>query len=181
MYGMVNHGVQTLIIEKFGQADWEDICRMVGLSDTNFEGMITYPDSITYDLVGAISKKYDMPPDQVLDIFGDFWVDYSSETVIGKLFDFGGREIMEFLDSLNEMHERIKLSMPHLKPPIFEFEEGEANTHVLHYSSDREGLEPMVVGLLRGLGRKHKVAIDVVQHDQPAYDGVRASFSLTIN
>ena len=181
MYGMVNHGIQSLIISKFGQKDWDEICQLAGQTDTDFESMITYPDTVTYDLVGAISKKYNLPAEEVLKLFGDYWVDYSSETVIGKLFDFSGHEIMEFLESLNEMHERIKMSMPHLKPPVFEFEEVEDNTHLLHYSSDREGLEPMVIGLLEGLGRKHNVTIEITQLDQPLYESVRASFSLKIS
>ena len=89
------------------------------MSEDNFEGMLTYPDDVTYKLVGVISEKYDMTAAEVLKAFGDYWVDYSASSTIGQLLRFGGKDLADRLDSLNEMHERIKMSMPHLKPPSF--------------------------------------------------------------
>lgn len=178
MYGMVNHGIQSLIVEKFGDADWQDISAKAGLKDEKFEGMLTYPDEITYKLVGIISEKYDLSPEAVLKIFGDYWVDYSSTTNIGQLMRFGGQSLAERLSSLDEMHDRVKMSMPHLKPPSFEFEEGEGNEHKLHYASDREGLEHMVIGLIEGLARETGEKVDVTQDPEPMYEEFRATFTL---
>lgn len=180
MYGLVNHGVQTFIVENFGEEDWRDICAKAGLSDDNFEGMLTYPDDVTYKLVGVISEKYDMTAAEVLRAFGDYWVDYSASSTIGQLLRFGGKGLADRLDTLNEMHERIKMSMPHLKPPSFEFEEGENGEHKLHYASDREGLEHMVVGLVEGLGRESGQTVEISQDPEPAFEGFRASFTIRV-
>ncbi|MEM6388039.1 MAG: heme NO-binding domain-containing protein [Pseudomonadota bacterium] len=148
MYGMVNHGIQTFVTENYGEADWRDICARAGLKQESFEGMLTYPDEVTYKLVGALSEKYDLTAEAVLQIFGDYWVDYSAKTSIGKLMRFSGKGLSERLATLNDLHDRIKMSMPHLQPPSFEFEEGEGNEHKLHYASERDGLESMVIGLV---------------------------------
>lgn len=178
MYGMINQGVQNFVVEHFGQEDWIDVCARAGVSETQFEGMLTYPDEVTYKLVGAICEKYDMDQKAALETFGCYWVGYSKTTTVGKLLRFGGQELADRLDSLNEMHSRIKISMPHLKPPHFEFEEHEDGSSQLHYSSDREGLEPMVVGLVQGLAKEAGVEVEITQLPEPAYHGVRASFSL---
>ncbi len=180
MYGLVNQGVQTFITKNFGAADWDDVCARAGLSERAFEGMLTYPDDITYKLVGAISEKYDLPPAEVLHQFGDFWVDFSRSTEIGMLLRFGGETVEDRLDSLNEMHSRIKMSMPHLSPPSFEFEGGSNGIHKLHYASDRDGLEHMVIGLVEGLGRELGQPLSITQDAEPAYEGLRASFTITL-
>ena len=180
MYGLVNQGVQTFISNAHGAADWQDICARAGLSDTDFEGMLVYPDDITYKIVGAVSEKYDLPATEVLRLFGDFWVDFSHKTPIGTLLRFGGETLLERLDTLNEMHERIKMSMPHLSPPVFEFEDMGDGTYKLHYASDREGLEHMVIGLVEGLGRETGQSVTIRQDPEPAYDGFRASFTLEL-
>ncbi len=181
MYGMVNQGVQSFITENFGEDDWKDICTKAGLKDENFEGMLTYPDDVTYNLVGVICKKYDMAAEDVLKTFGDYWVDYSGKTRIGQLLRFGGQDVIERLENLNDMHERIKMSMPHLKPPGFEFEQGEGNVHKLHYASDREGLEPMVIGLVQGLGRECDQNLTITQDPEPQHEEFRATFTITFH
>lgn len=180
MYGMVNQGVRAFIVENFGQRDWSEICQSVGLSDDEFEAMATYPDAVTYDIVKTISSKYDMPASQVLEVFGAYWVDYSGQTAIGQLLRFGGNDLLERLDGLNELHERIKLSMPHLKPPSFDFVELAENVFSLRYFSDREGLESMVMGLVRGLSEQTGQAIELTQDETPAVSDARASFTIRL-
>lgn len=180
VYGLVNQGVQSLITEKFGAEDWADICRRAGLTEREFDCMRTYPDDVTHRLVTVISEKYEMEPAKVLQVFGDYWVDFSKATDIGILLRFGGETLAERLETLNEMHARIKMSMPHLNPPTFEFEACDDGTYKLHYASAREGLESMVIGLVEGLGRETGEAVSVTQDPEPAFPEFRATFTLRV-
>lgn len=178
MYGMVNQGVQTFVTDNFGHEDWLDVCARAGVADTEFEGMLTYPDDITYRLVGAICEKYGLSAADALETFGSYWVGFAKTTTVGKLMQFGGQDLADRLAGLNEMHSRVKISMPHLQPPHFEFEECDDGTFRLHYSSQREGLEHMVIGLVKGLAEESGDQIEITQDPAPAYEGVRASFTL---
>lgn len=180
MYGMVNHGIETFVTETFGAEEWDAICCDAGLPATGFEEMLTYPDDVTYSLVAAICRRHGMAAAEALRTFGDYWVDYSRQTTVGKLMRFGGDGLIERLESLDEMHDRIKLAMPHLRPPRFEFEFGENGVHRLHYASEREGLEPMVMGLVEGLGRETGQTVEITQDPEPAFEGVRASFTIRL-
>lgn len=180
VYGLVNAGIQTFIEENFGRDDWLDICQQAELSDTEFEGMLSYPDDVTYTLVGVISKKYGLDPSDVLHKFGHYWVGFAENTDIGKLLRFSSNSFVDRLESLNDMLARIKMSMPHLAPPVFEFEEGEDGRHKLHYGSDREGLENMVIGLVEKLGTETGQAVKVTKDPEPMDDEYRATFTIEI-
>ena len=161
MYGMVNLGIRTFIADNHGLPVWFEICANAGIGDADFESMLTYDDAITYRLVAAISQKLDVSQEDVLRIFGEYWIEYAGKTALGRIIDFGGSSFIEVLESLDEMHERFRAAMPHLRPPSFEVVELSDRIFHLHYQSEREGLTPMVVGLLYGLAQRHGEQIRV--------------------
>ena len=165
MYGMVNEGIRTYIVEHAGAETWGEIAAKAGLDGEDFETMLAYDDDITYRLVGATSEVMGLEPKVVLEAFGEFWIDFSSSTAIGRLLNFHGESFVEQLDGLNEMHAKIKLSMPHLNPPAFDVEEQLDGAFRVHYRSDRDGLQPMVIGLLKGLALANgeEIEIDLTQ------------------
>ncbi len=162
MYGMVNEGIHTFIKTNHGADVWQAICEDAGLDRTEFERMASYDDRITYKLVGSICRRTGLPAEDVLKIFGKYWVEFAGSSSFGSLLRLSGRNFVERVRGLDEMHDRILLSMPHLKPPSFELEDVDEHTYRLHYFSDREGLSPMVVGLLHGLAEETGEKITVM-------------------
>jgi len=152
MYGLINKAVEGLVRSKFGDATWDRIRARAGLPDEPFIGMEQYPDKTTYDLVGAASAELGAPAAAILEEFGVYWVKYTAEAGYGELMKTAGRTLPEFLRNLDQLHTRVKLSFPHLAPPSFAVSDETASSLVLRYYSDRPGLAPLVVGLLRGLG-----------------------------
>ena len=152
MYGMVNKAIQDLVSTKFGEDKWLVIKEKVGFEDDFFISMQSYPDKLTYDLVGATSEILELDPGDVLEAFGEYWILYTAEEGYGDMLALSGSTLKEFLGNLNMLHERITHIMPNLQPPKFSVEEISDNELNLTYESDREGLAPMVVGLLKGLG-----------------------------
>ncbi len=74
-----------------------------------------------------------------------------------------GPTLPEFLGNLDAMHARIVLSMPDLRPPSFLCEPLDDGRLTLQYWSERDGLAPMVLGLLAGLGELLEVQMTVTQ------------------
>lgn len=161
MYGMVNEGIRSFIEKNHGPEAWTAICKKVGLDRSEFERMSSYEDSVTYDLVGAICEHTEMQVDEVLKIFGTYWIEFVSNSNFGSLLRLAGNTFVERVNGLDDMHDRILMAMPHLKPPSFELEQMGENSYHLSYYSDREGLVPMVVGLLHGLAAESGEKIEV--------------------
>lgn len=163
MYGLVNRAVEGLVTEKFGVDAWQRICARAGLDDPQFVAMEAYDDAVTYGLVGAAAAELGLEPAAVLEAFGDYWTTYTIEEGYGDLLTMMGSSLDEFLDNLDSMHARIAGTMPKLMPPSFEREAKDDGSSILHYRSEREGLAPMVLGLLKGLARRFSVTITVEQ------------------
>lgn len=180
MYGLVNRGVEALVVSQYGRATWEAICAKAGVEPDGFESMLTYDDAITERLVGAISETLDLPPAAVLETFGRYWPGYVEDTWIGRSIRLAGDDFVSVLESLDDMHERVAATMPHLKPPSFEVERLSDQRIRLYYFSEREGLEPMVIGLLHGLAAQHAIEIDVGQIADLDSGSARGVFEIQI-
>ena len=163
MYGMVNEGIRTFIESNFGAEAWDSICGDADIEVTQFDRLGSYDDAVTYSLVGAVAKHTELSPEKVLKVFGEYWVDYAGQSGFGKLLKLSGKNFVERVQNLDDMHERILLTMPNLKPPSFELEEVGENTYDLSYYSTRPGLSSMVIGLLHGLAEQTGEEITVEQ------------------
>lgn len=172
MYGMVNQGIRTFIEGQHGAPVWQKIASDAGISDDGFERLVSYDDTITYALVSSISKHLELPVDDVLRVFGTYWVDYAKTTNFENLLQLAGRTFIQRLSNLDDLHERVVLTMPALKPPSFEVEEIDSVKYRLRYYSDRDGLAPMVIGLLHGLASQtqERISVEHIGHKSEADD-----------
>lgn len=160
MYGMINQAIKALVTEKAGATAWEEVCQKVQCP-TDFVSLQYYDDAITYDLVGEVSKLLNIPADQVLNAYGNHWVQYTAKEGYGPIMDLFGQDFITCLKNLNHLHSRMGMTLPKLRPPKFTLREVGPSLYELDYVSSRKGLGPMVIGLIEGLAKKHKVQIEV--------------------
>ena len=166
MYGLVNKAIEGMVCTHFGEQTWETIKQKAELEDIDFFiSMDAYPDDVTHRLVRAACEVLGMSSHEVLQAFGEYWVTYTAEEGYGEMLEMAGDNLPEFLDNLDNLHARVGLSFPELKPPAFESEAIGTNTLELHYRSTRQGLAPMVMGLIKGLGGRFNQQVEVKQKD----------------
>lgn len=161
MYGLVNRAVEDLVTHKFGAETWERVKARAGVDVEMFVAMSPYPDDVTYSLVTAASEELGMAVPEVLEAFGEYWMQFTAREGYGELLDLMGHDVPSFLEELDEVHERLKLSFPDLVPPSIAVSDVTDASVVVHYRSDREGLAPFVVGLLRGVGARFGRPVEV--------------------
>lgn len=164
MYGLVNKAIEGLVCQQFGEETWEKIRRKAEVDEAAFVSMQAYPDQITYRLVGAASEVLDVPAPVLLEKFGEYWTLYTVEEGYEEMLTMFGSNLREFLGNLDKMHARIAMGFQKLRPPSFQVEDVDGQSAVLlHYRSEREGLAPMVVGLIKGLAKRFSEEVQVVQ------------------
>lgn len=158
MYGLVNQAVREMVITNYGEEKWEAIRENAGTDDV-FIAMDQYPDNVTTGLVGGACAVLGAQPEQVLDAFGEFWVDFTGRAY-GELFEMAGDSFVDFLKNLNDLHTRVEQMMPDLAPPSFMITDEMPGEFKLQYHSKRDGLHPMINGLLRGLGKRFHTRVE---------------------
>lgn len=163
MYGLVNKAIHDMVCVNFGEETWEKIREKAEVEVGSFLCMDTYPDDITHRLVKAASVVLGMSPQKIMQAFGEYWVQYTAQEGYGEMMEMSGSTLPEFLQNLDNLHARVGLSFPQLQPPSFDCTEMEEESLNLHYYSDRQGLSPMIVGLVKGLGSRFDTEVEVTQ------------------
>ncbi len=163
MNGLVNRAIEQLVISMKGEAGWRGVCAHAGVAADGFVSMKNYDDDVTFRLVKAVSERLELPPEQVLEAFGEYWITYTADEGYGALMAAGGTHLREFLANLNDMHSRVETIFTQVRIPLFRVEDVSDTEYRLYYSSHREGLAPMVLGLVKGLAKRFGQSVEVVQ------------------
>jgi hypothetical protein len=168
-----------MVTEKFGDETWENICVRADIAERDFIAMEGYDDSVTYSLVGAASEELGLDAEGVLEAFGEYWVIYTAVEGYGELLNSAGDNLTDFLTNLDQMHARVKLAMPNLEPPRFRVTDQTDSTLVLHYFSDRPGLTPLVIGMVKGLAARFNHAIGIEHFRTGSGDDEHDAFTVS--
>jgi Haem-NO-binding len=161
MYGLVNRAVEKLVCSRFGEPAWERIKTRAGVDVEYFASNESYPDEMTYALVAAASAELGTPPEAILEAFGEYWILEVAPAGYGAMLARAGSTLPDFLENLPHFHTRVAMIFPNLQPPLLETSDRTASSLRLHYRSHRAGLEPFLLGIIRGLGKRFGVAVDV--------------------
>lgn len=161
MYGIVNDAIQGLVTTNFGEEAWEQIKSKSKVDVDLFLSHESYSDQSTFDLAIAASEVLDLPLKDVLFAFGEYWVLVTAKQKYGPLIESGGYTLKDFLLYLPDLHNRVMLIFPNLKPPEFKVSAVQERELHLHYISERNGLKNFVLGLISGLGKLYETEIEV--------------------
>ena len=153
MYGIVNKAIEDLVTDSFGTDKWESVKQHSGVDTDFLLSNEPYNDEITFKLAVSVSHVMNIPIEEVLITFGEYWILKTGKEKYGGLMDAGGSSLKEFLINLPLFHNRVILIYPKLTPPEFTISDIETNSLQVHYFSKREGLQEFVRGLLQGLSK----------------------------
>jgi Adenylate cyclase, family 3 (some proteins contain HAMP domain) len=171
MFGWINDCCESLIISKFGKEKWHEIKEKAGctVKDGGFIRHQYYTDESSVELVLAISQVIGMPIKDVLEVFGQYFMEFTRHAGYDNLLSCQGSNLRLWLSNLNSLHEHLQDTLPRGKFPEFWCKD---DTEVpgcilLYYFSERGNLfVPFVVGLVKEIARYHfdlEITMDVVQ------------------
>lgn len=178
MYGLVNRAIEQLVTSIKGEAGWQRVCAMADTHADGFVSMQPYDDALTYKLVNAVTVETGLTAEQVLEAFGEYWILYTAEEGYGQLLDAAGDNLRDVLGNLNDLHGRVETVFPHMHLPVFSVEDREDGSFDVIYNSHREGLAPMVAGLIRGLAKRAQQTISL--EPQPDAGDAKAVFRVRV-
>lgn len=153
MLGLINDCTEQLVISKFGIDAWHAIKEKAGcdVKDYGFVRHEPYPDKATVDIVVAAAETLGVSVDDVLELFGQYFLEYTRENGYDNLMKCQGSTLRLWLSSLNALHDHLQSSLPTGCFPVFWCEDCEdtKGSILLHYYSVRGSLlAQLVVGLV---------------------------------
>jgi len=151
MYGMIHRALRELVIEQRGSAAWEMIVVDAGVEPLHMISAVVHDDSITMQIMDSAARALDLDMAEGLEAFGKSWISFVAKGSYGAFLDFLGDDLFSFVGNLDRMHHSITIAMPSARMPSFSVIEAGSGFMTLLYRSDREGLEPFVCGLFKGL------------------------------
>ncbi|MEP2030986.1 MAG: heme NO-binding domain-containing protein [Paracoccaceae bacterium] len=151
MHGLINRAIECFVRDTYGEDRWGDVTRLAGLSFTGFEAMLRYDDYITENVLNATSEVLDRPQNEVLEDIGTYLVSHPNVEGLRRLLRFGGVNFVEFLHSLDDLSDRVRLAVSDLDLPRVELREHSLNHFSLICQSEIKGYGFVLLGLLRAM------------------------------
>ncbi|XP_067000206.1 guanylate cyclase soluble subunit beta-1 [Anabrus simplex] len=164
MYGFVNYALELLVVKTFGDEIWEQIKKEAEVSmEGQFLVRQIYDDDITYSLIQAAVAVLQIPADSILELFGKTFFEFCQDSGYDKILQVLGATPRDFLQNLDALHDHLGTIYPGMKAPSFRCtERPEDGKLILHYYSDRPGLEHIVIGIVKTVASKlHGTEVEV--------------------
>lgn len=151
MYGLTHRGLQAMVIEAAGEHTWAEIEQKLGIGPAELISAVVYDDELTTRMLVAASQALGISTEQCLIDFGRYWVRHVEQGPYAAIMQFTGDDLQTFVTNLDRMHQAVLTSMPDARVPQFSVLERGEGMMTVPYSSEREGLEHLVIGLFKGL------------------------------
>ncbi|XP_062125796.1 guanylate cyclase soluble subunit beta-1 isoform X1 [Drosophila sulfurigaster albostrigata] len=162
MYGFVNYALELLVLKHFGEEIWEKIKKKAMVSmEGQFLVRQIYDDEITYNLIGAAVEILNIPADDILELFGKTFFEFCQDSGYDKILQVLGATPRDFLQNLDALHDHLGTLYPGMRAPSFRCTEKDGEL-LLHYYSERPGLEHIVIGIVKAVASKlHGVEVEI--------------------
>ena len=90
----------------------------------------------------------------VLEAFGAHFLEYCVQSGYDRILKVLGRNLRDFLCNLDALHDHLANIYPGMEAPSFRCTETADGTLLLHYYSRRQGLEHIVIGIVKAVAKE---------------------------
>lgn len=151
MYGMIHRAIHDFMSEQLTQSELNSVRDRFHISPEDMVSSVVYSDAMTDALIQSAADAMGIGKAAMLEQLGRFWISFSAKGAYRHILDFTGKDLPSFIQGLDRMHQAVILAMPKADVPSFELIGQCKGELLVNYLSNRQGLEPFVVGLLHGL------------------------------
>ena len=177
MHGLINRSIQLFVTETYGQNIWQAVTRAAGLDFTEFEGMMRYEETFTPRLLDGIAEVLSRPRAELMEDLGTFVVSNSGFEAVRRLLRFGGIDFVDFLHSLDDLDDRVRLAITDLDLPKVELHQHGEGHYRLLCPAPIEGYGNVMMGVLRAMADDYG-ALALLEHEGCTENGEVVSIRL---
>ncbi len=165
MHGLINRSIQQYVSHTYGRPIWEQITTNAGLDFSDFEGMLRYARSYTPDLLQSAEEVLGRPRGDIMEDIGAFLVCHPGFEAVRRLLRFGGVDFVDFMHSLDDLDDRVRLAVPDLILPKVELQVCADGHFSLICDASIKGYGHVMMGVLRAMADDYG-ALALLEHSQ---------------
>lgn len=151
MHGLINRSIQCFTRDTYGEQVWAQVMERADTGYVGFEAMLSYEDDVSYQVLDALALVLSRTRQEVMEDIGTYLVSHEKIGAVRRLLRFSGVTFADFLHSLDELHERVRLAVPELIVPQLTLKEHASGRFSLHSAWEHPDFGYVVMGLLRGM------------------------------
>ncbi|RVT86705.1 heme NO-binding protein [Rhodobacteraceae bacterium CCMM004] len=151
MHGIVNRSLQSFLTDTYGREVWVEIARDAGIGVTDVEPFLDYAHRVTPDILAAAAARLSKSQTVILEDFGTYLVSHPNMHRLRRLLRFGGDGFVDFLHSLNDLHDRSRLALPDLDVPRLDLHQVGEGRYRLRMGASHALYVPLAMGVLRAM------------------------------
>lgn len=148
MHGLVNRSIQGFLRDTYGTDLWSAVAAEAGIDASGFEALMDYDDALTDAVLVAAARRLDKPGDAILEDVGIY---LAGREPLRRLLRFGGVDYVDFLHSLDELPERVRLAVPELDMPDLALAPAGPGRFTLLCRGRHSGFAAVLAGVLRAM------------------------------
>ena len=161
MQGLVNRAIREFVCATCGAAAWTEIAEQAGHHPALFDAMLMRNPKSVDGLLSAATKILGKSEQVLLEDVGTFIVSGTDSGMVRRLLRFTGPTFVDFLLSLDELPERMRLALPDLEVPEIEVTQDDDCRIKLHCSAGYPGMVDLLAGLIRALADDYGALVTV--------------------
>lgn len=151
MHGLINRSFQSFVSDSYGERAWLEVAARAGVTPPSFEAMLSYEDAITHAVLDAVAVVLARPRIEVMEDVGTYLVTHPNTEAVRRLLRFGGISFEEFLYSLDDLPDRVRMAVSDLELPAIELHVHDEGRFSLVCNSPLAGFGCLMMGVLRVL------------------------------
>ena len=151
MHGLINRAIQSFVCATYGRPCWLRATEAAGLGFSEFEAMLVYDVDTSLRVLDALCTDLNRPRAEFLEDLGTYLVSHSNTEGLRRLLRFGGVTYVDFLHSLDDLADRVRLAVSDLELPALELRENSPTEFRLHCFPGLPGYSSVMAGVLRAM------------------------------
>lgn len=169
MYGLFLRALQNYVGFTFGAEPLARVLSAAGAPVEGFEPLLRYDKATLRGFIGTVAARLGRPAEAVLEDLGTFVITEAGFSPARRLLRFGGATFGDFLFSLEELPDRVRLALAHEEfPPLRLTDLGEGQFRLL-CETDCPEIGHVLLGILRAMADDYG-ALVVIEAAPPRPD-----------
>ncbi|KAF5394259.1 Soluble guanylate cyclase gcy [Paragonimus heterotremus] len=153
MYGLLIEGLQNYFLERHSIELWEKVLTTSGCQIKQFEMRRVYDEGLLPKLYATASRVLNIPEDDIKHETGRLFVAFVASKGYQNLLSVLGRELRDFLNGLDNLHEFLRDTFPKIRPPSFFCVNESGSGITIEYRSQRQGFVPFFIGWMEEMSK----------------------------